>query len=65
MASLLPPTPLSCLSAPTPFSVHSAGKMYWTDYLEDAIFRADLSGENIETVVDTQLAVPGMIELLS
>ena len=65
MASLLSPTPLSCLSALTSFSVYSAGKMYWTDYLQDAIFRADLSGENTETVVDTQLAVPGTIELLS
>ena len=37
----------------------SAGKMYWTDYLDNKIYRSDLSGENVETIVDSQLEVPG------
>ena len=33
--------------------------MYWTDYLQNAIFMSDLSGENVMTLVDTQLDVTG------
>ena len=35
--------------------------MYWTDYLENAIFMSDLSGENVTTLVDMQLDVTGNI----
>ena len=33
--------------------------MYWTDYITNSIYRSDLSGDNVETVVDSQLEVPG------
>ena len=33
--------------------------MYWTDYVADKIYSSDLSGENVEVIVDTQLDVPG------
>ena len=36
--------------------------MYWTDYLENAIFMSDLSGENVTTLVDMQLDVTGNIK---
>ena len=36
----------------------STGTMYWTDYIEKLIERADLDGSNLETVVGTGLVWP-------
>ena len=42
------------------FCVYSNGVLYWTDYIADAIYRANLStGLDIEVVVDTHLPEPG------
>ena len=36
--------------------------MYWTDYIADTIFRANLStGQDIEPVVNVMLPEPGMV----
>ena len=42
---------------------YSEGKMYWTDYLDNKIYRSDLSGENVEIIVDSQLEVPGIMHM--
>lgn len=40
----------------------SDGYVYWTDYLQDSIFRANLStGQDMEVVVDTHIPEPGGI----
>ena len=43
---------------------YSEGYMYWTDYFEDATFRANLTtGLDREVVVNTQLPEPGMCSM--
>ena len=38
--------------------------MYWTDFIEDAIYRANLTtGLNREAVVNTHLPEPGIIHV--
>lgn len=43
------------------FSIyHSEGYMYWTDYISDTIYRANLTtGQDMEAIVDVHLPEPG------
>ena len=50
---------LCCMISKVCIFALRSGKMYWTDVFADAIYVSDFSGDNVETLVNSQLAVPG------